>query len=90
MTKAELVARISEEAGITKTQADKTLKALVETIISEVKGGDRITLTGLGTFSLAEKAARTGRNPQTGASIQIPASKGLKFKASTTVKDSLN
>lgn len=90
MTKAELVARIAGEAGITKAQADKALKALVDTVIGEVKGGGRITLTGLGTFGLAEKSARTGRNPQTGATIQIPASKGLKFKASTTVKDALS
>ncbi len=90
MTKAELVAKIAEQAGITKVQAEKALGSVVEAVVDVVKDGDSINVTGLGTFSLAEREARKGRNPQTGEEIDIPASKSMKFKAAKAVKDALN
>ena len=90
MTKAELITKIAEKTDTTKTSVDQTLGALIEIIVKEVKAGRSITLAGLGTFSLSKRAARKGRNPQTGETIKIKASKALKFKASKAVKDALN
>ncbi len=90
MTKAELVAHIAEKVDTSKTEADQFLSTLVEAIVSEVKAGRDIALTGLGTFSLTERAARKGRNPRTGEALDIQASKAMKFKQSKTVKDALN
>ena len=89
MTKAELIAKIADKTETSKVRVDQILGALVETIVDEVKGGGDITLTGLGTFSLTQRAARKGRNPRTGATIDIPASKAMKFKPSKAVKDLL-
>ena len=90
MNKAELIATVAEKTGASKAQVEKVMGSLVETIIAEVKAGNDISLTGLGTFSLAERAARKGRNPQTGEPIDIPESKSMKFKAGKPVKDALN
>jgi DNA-binding protein HU-beta len=81
MNKADLIAQISEEAGITKTQANAALDAFTSTVTKTLKKGDKVTLVGFGTFSVSKRAARTGRNPQTGAAIKIKAKKVAKFKA---------
>ncbi len=81
MNKAELVAQLSEDAGITKTQANDVLNSFTTTVTKTLKKGDKVTLVGFGTFSVSKRAARTGRNPQTGAAIKIKAKKVAKFKA---------
>jgi DNA-binding protein HU-beta len=81
MNKAELIARISEDVGITKTQAGATLDSFTEAVGKTLKKGDKVTLVGFGTFSVSKRAARNGRNPQTGATIKIKAKKVAKFKA---------
>ncbi|MCB9727366.1 MAG: HU family DNA-binding protein [Deltaproteobacteria bacterium] len=90
MTKAELVSKIAGKAGITKAQANDALTAATEAIGAALLEGKKTTLPGFGTFSVSERAARTGRNPQTGKSIRIPASTGVRFSASSTLKDALN
>lgn len=81
MNKAELIAKIADDAGITKTQANSTVDAFVDAVTKTLKKGDKVTLVGFGTFSVAKRAARNGRNPQTGAVIKIKAKKVAKFKA---------
>ncbi len=81
MNKAELIAKIAEDAGITKTQANATIDAFVDAVTKTLKKGDKVTLVGFGTFSVSKRAARNGRNPQTGAVIKIKAKKVAKFKA---------
>ncbi|MCU0335736.1 MAG: HU family DNA-binding protein [Chitinophagaceae bacterium] len=81
MNKADLIAKIAEDAGITKTQAGGALDSLVEAITKTLKKGDKVTLVGFGTFSVSKRAARTGRNPQTGETIKIKAKKVARFKA---------
>jgi DNA-binding protein HU-beta len=81
MNKAELIARISEDVGITKTQAGATLDSFTEAVGKTLKKCDKVTLVGFGTFSVSKRAARNGRNPQTGATIKIKAKKVAKFKA---------
>ncbi|RZJ73447.1 MAG: HU family DNA-binding protein [Flavobacterium sp.] len=81
MNKAELIAKIAEDAGITKTQANTTLDSFVDAVTKTLKKGDKVTLVGFGTFSVSKRAARNGRNPQTGAVIKIKAKKVAKFKA---------
>ena len=81
MNKAELIAKISDDADITKTQANAALDSFVEAITKTLKGGGKVTMVGFGTFSVTKRAARTGRNPQTGAAIKIKAKKVAEFKA---------
>lgn len=81
MNKAQLIAQIAEDAGVTKTQANAALDSFVSTVTKTLKKGDKVTLVGFGTFSVSKRAARTGRNPQTGAAIKIKAKKVAKFKA---------
>jgi len=81
MNKAELIAKIAEDAGITKTQANLTVDAFVDAVTKTLKKGDKVTLVGFGTFSVSKRAARNGRNPQTGAVIKIKAKKVAKFEA---------
>ena len=81
MNKAELIAKIAEDAGITKTQANLTVDAFVDAVTKTLKKGDKVTLVGFGTFSVSKRAASNGRNPQTGAVIKIKAKKVAKFKA---------
>ena len=81
MNKAELVSAMAEKAGLTNAQAKKALDAMMDTTVDTLKKGDKLTLIGFGTFSVNEKAARTGRNPKTGESIKIAAKKVMKFKA---------
>ncbi len=81
MNKAELVAKLADDAGVSKTQANAALDSFIEAVTKTLKGGGKVTLVGFGTFSVTKRAARTGRNPQTGATIKIKAKKVAKFKA---------
>lgn len=81
MNKAELIAKLAEDAEITKTQANAALDSFVEAVTKSLKGGGKVTLVGFGTFSVSKRAARNGRNPQTGQVIKIKAKKVAKFKA---------
>ena len=90
MNKTELVAAMADKAGLTKKDADAALKAFTEVVEETLKAGDSIQLIGFGTFEVAKRAERTGRNPQTGAEMVIPASKAPKFKAGKALKDALN
>lgn len=90
MTKTELVNSIAEKAGLSKSDSEKALKAFVDTVSDALKQGDKIAMVGFGTFSVGERAARVGKNPQTGAAINIPAAKVPKFKAGKALKDAVN
>jgi len=90
MNKTELVAAIAEKAGLSKKDAEGAVKAFTDTVAEQLKAGEKIQLVGFGTFEVAERAARTGKNPQTGEAIKIPASKAPKFKAGKALKDSIN
>ena len=81
MNKAELITKLAEDTGITKTQANDALDSFIEAVTKTLKGGGKVTLVGFGTFSVSKRAARNGRNPQTGAVIKIKARKVAKFKA---------
>ena len=89
MNKAELIAQIATDAGITKTQANDALNAFTDGVVSTLKKGDTVTLVGFGTFSVSKRAARNGRNPQTGETIKIKAAKVAKFKAGKDFKDKI-
>ena len=90
MNKTELVAAIAEEAGISKKDAEKALKAFTDVVAAELKKGGKVQLVGFGTFEVAERSAREGRNPQTGKAMKIKASKAHKFKAGKPLKDFVN
>ena len=90
MTKADLVNSIAEKAGLSKADAEKALKAFTDAVTDALKAGEKVSLVGFGTFSVGERAARQGQNPQTGAKIDIPAAKVPKFKAGKALKDSIN
>ncbi|MCD6010700.1 MAG: family DNA-binding protein [Flavipsychrobacter sp.] len=81
MNKAELIEQIAKDAGMTKTQANDALDSFMGAVVSTLKKGENVTLVGFGTFSVSNRAARNGRNPQTGATIKIKARKVPKFKA---------
>lgn len=81
MNKAELIAKISEDADLTKTQVNIVLDSFIDTVTKTLKSGDKVTLVGFGTFSVSKRLARNGRNPQTGEIIKIKAKKVAKFKA---------
>jgi len=87
MTKVELVAKIAEDADLTKAQAEKALNSFVAATTAAIKAGDKVTLVGFGTFSAVTRAARTGRNPQTGKSIKIEAKTNGKFTPGKALKD---
>lgn len=87
MNKAQLIDAIAVKSGLTKADAKKALDAFVETTSDALKEGDRVALIGFGSFSLSERSARTGRNPQTGKEITIPAKKVVKFKAGAELND---
>ena len=90
MNKTELVAAIAEQAEISKKDAEAALKAFADVVSEALKNGDKVQLVGFGTFEVSERSARTGRNPQTGKEMTIPASKAPKFKAGKALKDSVN
>lgn len=81
MNKAELVAKVADDAGVTKTQANASIDSIIEAVTKTLKGGGKVTLVGFGTFSVSKRKARKGRNPQTGAEINIKARKVARFKA---------
>lgn len=81
MNKAELIDKLAKDSGITKTQANDVLDSFTNSVVASLKKGDRVTLVGFGTFSVSERSARNGRNPQTGEVIKIKARKVPKFKA---------
>ena len=87
MNKSELVAKIAEGAELTKAQAEKALNCFITETIAALKAGDKITLVGFGTFSAATRAARTGRNPQTGKEMEIAAKTSGKFAPGKDLKD---
>lgn len=90
MTKNELIVAIANKANISKKDADAALKAFTDVVADELKKGEKIQLVGFGTFEVSERAAREGRNPQTGDTITIAASKTPKFKAGKALKDMIN
>jgi len=89
VNKSELIDAIAESADLSKAAAGRALDGAIEAISGALKGGDQVTLVGFGTFSVKQRAAREGRNPQTGATIQIKASKSPAFKAGKTFKDAV-
>jgi len=89
MTKGELIASIGKEAKISKASAEKAVNAFTNTVIKALKKGDKLALTGFGTFSVAKRRARTGRNPKTGKEIKIPATRVAKFKAGNLLKSAV-
>ena len=89
MNKTELIASMVEKTGFTKKDAEKALSAFIETVADELKAGGKIQLVGFGNFEVRERAARTGRNPQTGAVIKVAASKNPVFKAGKALKDAV-
>ena len=81
MNKGDLINKVSNDANLSKAQAGKVLDSVLNTVVKSLKKGDKVTLVGFGTWSVAKRSARVGRNPQTGAAIKIPAKKVVKFKA---------
>lgn len=90
MNKTELVAAIADKTELSKKDSEKALKAFIDAVTEELKKGEKIQLVGFGTFEVSQRAARTGKNPQTGKAISIPASKAPKFKAGKALKDTVN
>ena len=90
MNRVELVAAMADKAGLAKKDAEKALKAFTDVVAEELKKGEKIQLVGFGTFEVSERAAREGRNPQTGKSMTIAACKAPKFKAGKALKDAIN
>ena len=87
MNKATLIAKVAEQAALNKTQAEAALAAFTDTVVEALKEGDKVQLMGFGTFEIKERAARTGRKPSTGETIEIPAKKSPIFKAGKGFKD---
>ena len=90
MNKTELIAAIADQAELSKKDAEAALKAFVDVVASELQKGEKVQLVGFGTFEVSERAAREGRNPQTGETMTIQASKAPKFKAGKALKDMIN
>ena len=90
MNKTELVDAIAKKTGLSKKDAEAAVKAFTDVVAAELKKGGKVQLVGFGTFEVTKRAARTGRNPQTGAEMKIKASKAPKFKAGKALKDSIN
>ena len=90
MNKTDLVAAMAEQAGLSKKDAEKALKAFTDVVAEELKKDGKVQLVGFGTFEVAARSAREGRNPQTGDVMKIAASKAPKFKAGKALKDMLN
>ena len=90
MNKTELVAAMAEQTNLSKKAAEAALKAFIDVVSEELKKGEKVQLVGFGTFEVSERAAREGRNPQTGETMEIKASKTPKFKAGKALKDMMN
>jgi len=89
MNKAELVSAIATDAGVSKSVASKVLDSVINNVTKSLKKGDKVTLVGFGTFSVTKRKARTGRNPQTGKEIKIPAKKVAKFRAGAKLAEAV-
>ena len=90
MNKTELIAAVAEKAEISKKDSEKALKAFVDVVTEQLKAGDKVQVVAFGTFEVSERAAREGRNPQTGETMKIAACKAPKFKAGKALKDAIN
>jgi len=90
MNKSELIEAVADSADLSKASASRAVDAVLESITDALSEGDQVTLVGFGTFSVRDRAARTGRNPRTGESIEIPASKVPGFKPGKALKDAIN
>ncbi len=90
MNKGQLIEKMHEKSGLTLKDAEKAYKAFTDAVIEALRDGEKVQLVGFGTFDIGERSAREGRNPQTGESIQIAASKSPKFKAGKAFKDAIN
>ncbi|HIX63907.1 MAG TPA: HU family DNA-binding protein [Candidatus Mediterraneibacter colneyensis] len=90
MNKTELIAAIAEKAEISKKDSEKALKAFIDVVTEQLKNDDKVQLVGFGTFEVSKRAAREGRNPQTGKTMKIAACKAPKFKAGKALKDAIN
>lgn len=89
MNKEQLIEGMATEAGITKAQADRAMKSMITNITESLKKGSKVTFVGFGTFDVTKRKARTGRNPQTGETLKIPATTVPKFKAGKALKDAV-
>lgn len=90
MNRTELISAMAENANMTKVDTEKALKAFIDVVSDELKNGGKVQIVGFGSFEVTERAERQGRNPKDGSTIQIPASKAPKFKASKVLKDTVN
>src|SRR5271155_981193 len=90
MTKADMIEGLANKLGLNKNEAEKAVNIVLDDIIAALKQGERVNISGFGTFSVSTRQARTGRNPKTGESIQISASRSAKFKPGKQLKDSLS
>ena len=90
MTKAELIDSIATKLDLAKGQAERAVNTIFDDIVNALRNGDKVNISGFGTFAVSSRKARSGRNPKTGETIQIAASKSAKFKAGKTLKDLLN
>jgi DNA-binding protein HU-beta len=89
MTKADLIESVAAKLDLPKGQAERAVNLVFEDVVKALRNGDKVNISGFGTFAVSERKARTGRNPKTGESIEIPASKSAKFKAGKALKDEL-
>ncbi len=90
MTKAELIESIASKVDLQRATAERVVNTLFDDVVQALKQGDKVNISGFGAFSVSARNARTGRNPKTGETIEIAASRAVKFKAGKTLKDSLN
>lgn len=90
MTRADLIDSVASKADLPKKKAEEIVNGVFDDIVAALKNGDKVNISGFGTFSVSERKARTGRNPKTGETIQIASSRAAKFKAGKTLKDSLS
>ena len=90
MNKNDLIASVASSAGLSKSDATRSLESLLDTITNSLKRGEKVSIVGFGNFSISERKATTGRNPRTGESIQIPASKRPKFSVGKALKEAVN
>lgn len=90
MNQSELAAKVAADAKISQAEAGRMVQGVVEAVAAALKGGQEVRLSGLGIFDVADRAARQGRNPQTGEVVKIAASKAVRFRASKTLKDAVN
>ena len=89
MTKTTMVESVARNAGVTKAEASRVMEALIKSVTDALSKGEKVTMTGFGTFEVRQRAARMGRNPQTGATIQIPAQRTPAFRAGKSLKDAV-